>query len=121
VTRNRFGWGTPSRPFHRDELDILLDGRSTRTHASQGEQRCVALALRLATHELRREESSEPPVLLLDDVFSELDPYRSAALVELLPKGQVLLTTAVDPPPAVGNHQVVEVSDGALVSQGTRP
>lgn len=100
---------------HRDELEIRLGGRSTRTHASQGEQRCVALALRLATHDLRRAEASDPPVLLLDDVFSELDPYRSAALVELLPEGQVILTTAVDPPAVVGDHQVVEVSDGALV------
>lgn len=100
---------------HRDELEIRLGGRSTRTHASQGEQRCVALAMRLATHDLRRVDASEPPVLLLDDVFSELDPYRSAALIDLLPKGQVLLTTAVAPPSVVGEHQVVEVCDRALV------
>ena len=104
---------------HRDELEIELAGRPARTHASQGEQRCVALALRLATHELRRKDASEPPVLLLDDVFSELDPYRSAALVDRLPAGQVLLTTAVDPPPAVGAHQVVEVTAGAILAQGT--
>ena len=53
--------------------------------------------MRLATHELCRRDLIEPPVLLLDDVFSELDAYRAAALVELLPPGQVLLTTAVDP------------------------
>ena len=61
--------------------------RPARTHASQGEQRCVALALRLATHELRRGDLAEPPVLLLDDVFSELDARRAAALVDAAPPG----------------------------------
>jgi DNA replication and repair protein RecF len=103
---------------HRDDLDLAIGARPTRTHASQGEQRCVALALRLATHELRRAELPEPPVLLLDDVFSELDARRAAALVELLPPGQVLLTTAVDPPPMVHADRVVEVEQGRL--GGTR-
>ena len=92
---------------HRDELELGIGTRPARTHASQGEQRCVALALRLATHELRRGDLPEPPVLLLDDVFSELDARRAAALVELLPPGQVLLTTAVDPPPVVQADRVV--------------
>ncbi len=101
---------------HRDDLELSIAARPTRTHASQGEQRCVALALRLATHELRRGDLPEPPVLLLDDVFSELDAYRAAALVELLPPGQVLLTTAVDPPPVVHAGRVVEVAGGRLGS-----
>ena len=106
---------------HRDELEISVGPGPARTHASQGEQRCVALALRLATHELRRRQATEPPVLLLDDVFSELDARRSAALVEQLPAGQVLLTTAVDPPPAVTADRVVEVAEGSVSSVGGRP
>jgi DNA replication and repair protein RecF len=74
----------------------------------------VALALRLASHELRRLTGDEAPVLLLDDVFSELDARRSASLVEQLPPGQVLLTTAVDPPPTVTPDRVVEVVDGRV-------
>jgi len=101
---------------HRDDLELLIGTRPTRTHASQGEQRCVALSMRLATHELRRGDLPEPPVLLLDDVFSELDAQRAAALVELLPPGQVLLTTAVDPPPVVQPGRVVEVAAGTLSS-----
>jgi len=101
---------------HRDELEISVGPGPARTHASQGEQRCVALALRLATHELRRRGAPEPPVLLLDDVFSELDARRSAALVDQLPAGQVLLTTAVDPPPAVTPDRVVDVAQGRLSS-----
>jgi DNA replication and repair protein RecF len=105
---------------HRDELEIGVGPGAARTHASQGEQRCVALALRLATHELRRRSADEPPVLLLDDVFSELDARRSSSLVEQLPAGQVLLTTAVDPPPMVTPDRVVEVSGGRLSSVGGR-
>ncbi|HXX89606.1 MAG TPA: DNA replication and repair protein RecF [Acidimicrobiales bacterium] len=103
---------------HRDELELSVDGRPARTHASQGEQRCVALALRLATHAAATARSPEAPTLLLDDVFSELDPRRAAALVEQLPPGQVLLTTAVDPPPVVAADRVVEVADGTLVGAG---
>jgi DNA replication and repair protein RecF len=106
---------------HRDELEICVGPGPARTHASQGEQRCVALALRLATHELRRRTTTEPPVLLLDDVFSELDPRRSACLVEQLPAGQVLLTTAVDPPPAVTPDRVVRVAEGTLSGGADRP
>jgi len=106
---------------HRDELEIELQGSPARTHASQGEQRCIALALRTATHDLRRRTAAEPPVLLLDDVFSELDTYRSTALVDRLPQGQVLLTTAVDPPDVVGALQVVEVVDGGLITQPCEP
>jgi len=91
---------------HRDELVILLDGMPARTHASQGEQRCVALALRLASHQLATTRFGEPPTLLLDDVFSELDDNRAALLAECLPKGQVLLATAVDPPSALSGSVV---------------
>jgi DNA replication and repair protein RecF len=101
---------------HRDDLELSIGPRPARTHASQGEQRCVALAMRLASHELRRGDLPEPPVLLLDDVFSELDAQRAAALVELLPPGQVLLTTAVDPPPVVQAGRVVEVAEGRLTA-----
>ena len=84
---------------HRDELALSIDGRAARTHASQGEQRSLALALRLAGHHVVANEIGAAPVLLLDDVFSELDPTRSAALLAHLPAGQTLLTTAGGLPP----------------------
>jgi DNA replication and repair protein RecF len=99
---------------HRDELHIALNGLPARTHASQGEQRCLALALRLATHREVQREHGEPPVLLLDDVFSELDPARSAALVEALPEGQAFLTTAGPLPGGIEVSAVVQVSPGFL-------
>lgn len=81
---------------HRDEPRVWLGGRSTRTQASQGEQRSTALALRLAAYELLRERVGTAPILLLDDVFSELDVRRADAVRELLPVGQVFVTTARD-------------------------
>src|SRR6202043_2111782 len=79
---------------HRDDVAVWLDDLSGRTHASQGEQRSLALSLRLAGHGVVTEEAGDEPVLLLDDVFSELDPSRAAALLAHLPSGQALLTTA---------------------------
>jgi DNA replication and repair protein RecF len=97
---------------HRDDVELTIGPHPARTHASQGEQRSLALALRLATHDLRRAEQADAPVLLLDDVFSELDARRAAALVALLPPGQVLLTTAVDLPPLVHAGLVIDVVGG---------
>jgi len=101
---------------HRDDLDVSLDGRAARTHASQGEQRSVALALRLAGHHLVAEVTGSWPVLLLDDVFSELDVTRAAALVRALPEGQALLTTAVGLPPGAMPELVVRVREGRLLT-----
>jgi DNA replication and repair protein RecF len=103
---------------HRDELAIALDGLPARTHASQGEQRSLALALRLGVHRLLTERLQTAPVLLLDDVFSELDPDRSAALLAHLPSGQGVVTTAGPLPEDARPEQVVQVVDGALVVDG---
>ena len=103
---------------HRDELELTLGGLAGRTHASQGEQRSLALALRLAAHQLATERLGSAPVLLLDDVFSELDPYRSRALLEGLPPGQSLLTTALPPPPEVDAAAVYTVEPAGVVSRG---
>jgi DNA replication and repair protein RecF len=71
---------------HRDDLALSLDGSAARVFASQGQQRTVALALRLAEIDYVRRETGEEPLLLLDDVFSELDPLRRTALVALIGK-----------------------------------
>ena len=94
---------------HRDDLLLALDGRAARTHASQGEQRCLALALRLGVHQLVRSATELVPTLLLDDVFSELDPRRSRALVAELPDGQSILTTAAPLPEGISVARVVGV------------
>ena len=100
---------------HRDEFDITLASLTARTHASQGEQRSLALALRLAAHALVTDTTATTPVLLLDDVFSELDAQRCDALVRALPPGQTLLTTAGELPPAIRPEHTIRIADGRLV------
>ena len=99
---------------HRDELELILAGRPARTHASQGEQRTFALALRLASHRVVTDATGTSPVLLLDDVFSELDAKRSDALLANLPDGQTLLTTAGALPSATRPDLVVRVVAGTI-------
>jgi DNA replication and repair protein RecF len=94
---------------HRDDLLLEIEAREARTHASQGEQRCLALALRLGVHQLIRDRTPLVPTLLLDDVFSELDPARSRALVAELPPGQSILTTASPLPEGIAVAQLLPV------------
>jgi DNA replication and repair protein RecF len=81
---------------HRDEPNLLLDGRPTRTRASQGEQRTAALALRIGAYRIIEQIRDHRPILLLDDVFSELDIERAERVVSLIEDGQVFVTTARD-------------------------
>ncbi len=87
--------GTSTCGPHRDDLGMSLAGLDARVFASQGEQRSLALALRLAERELASEAGGEEPILLLDDVFSELDEERRSHLVALVESsGQTIATTA---------------------------
>lgn len=95
---------------HRDDVELSLEGRDARRQASQGEQRSLALALRLAGHELVRQQRGVDPLLLLDDVFSELDPIRSNRLLGLLPVGQTLVTTASPLPAELSPAAVIDLA-----------
>ena len=78
----------------RDDLRVLLGGREVAAHASRGQQRTIILALKLAETDLLGADGPRP-IVLLDDVFSELDPDRATRLSELLAgRGQVIVTTA---------------------------
>ena len=103
---------------HRDDVALTVGGLPARTHASQGEQRSLALALRLAAHQVVTDEVGEPPLLLLDDVFSELDAERSRALLDHLPVGQALLTTTGPVPAGARPERVLEMADGGIVPAG---
>lgn len=84
--------GVTSIGPHRDDLEISLDGESLKPYASQGQQRSAVLSLKLAELEIIREDTGELPVLLLDDVMSELDIIRRHSLLEGIEQAQVLLT-----------------------------
>jgi DNA replication and repair protein RecF len=104
---------------HRDEWRLLVAELDSRTHASQGEQRTLALALRLAGHRTVTAAIDDEPVLLLDDVFSELDDHRGNALVARLTGGQTLVTTAGSLPPAVEPAMRLRIADGRVADERT--
>lgn len=98
---------------HRDDLVMRLGERDSRTRASQGEQRTLALAVRLAAHAAVRRKTGGSPLLLLDDVFSELDAQRADALAGALPAAQTIITTArADEAPVGGRRWLV--GEGAV-------
>jgi DNA replication and repair protein RecF len=101
---------------HRDDWRLSIDGLDARRYASQGEQRSLALAVRLAGHVVISDVVGEPPVLLLDDVFSELDEARANNLVAHMPIAQALVTTAGTLPPGLPAERVVWVAGGRITS-----
>lgn len=105
---------------HRDDLILCLGGRMASVFGSEGQQRTLALALKLAQSGLIESVARQPPLLLLDDIFGELDPLRRNALLDALPAhAQWLVTTThldwldAAPPGPVWNLQ-----GGKLVSAG---
>jgi len=116
--RQREAWnGVSLVGPQRDDLRADLDGRDVAAHASRGQQRTIILALKLAETDLLGVDGPRP-IVLLDDVFSELDPDRAARLSELLSgRGQVIVTTA-DPgtleASRPGAAAVWRIVDGAL-------
>ncbi|MGY6500764.1 MAG: DNA replication/repair protein RecF [Acidimicrobiales bacterium] len=99
---------------HRDDLELWIGSLPARTHASQGEQRSLTFALRMAGHTLVADTIGVPPVLILDDVFSELDPTRSRALLESIPASQTVLTTAGALPEGSRPELTLTVADGRV-------
>ncbi|HEV3130035.1 MAG TPA: DNA replication and repair protein RecF [Solirubrobacteraceae bacterium] len=105
---------------HRDELTTRLADRELRAFGSQGQQRVSLLALLLAERDAIAAQRDAPPLMLLDDVLSELDPVRRRALIDLLrsePGQSVITTTDPDHVPGVDGVDVrwLEVSDGQVL------
>ena len=103
-------WG-----IHRDDIDITLNGVCARIFASQGQQRSLALAMKLAEGEICRESCSEHPVYLFDDVLSELDTRRRDYLTSRIYDKQVILTTC-EPSELkrLGEANVIKVQNGTF-------
>ena len=81
---------------HKDDFEVLLNGISAKTYASQGQTRTAALSLKLGAREIFQQETGEWPVLLLDDVLSELDPRRQEFVLNRIQGGQVFITCCED-------------------------
>ena len=82
--------------IHRDDLNIQIDGIDLRSYGSQGQKRSAAISLKLSEIQLVKEIKGEYPVVLLDDIFSELDKGRQCMLLESIRHTQTFITTAED-------------------------
>lgn len=117
--------GTSVGP-HRDDLAIRIDGREARLYGSQGQQRTSVLAMKLATLEIGRQRFGGPPVLLLDDILSDLDEHRRSLLVEIVLEqaGQAVLTCTearAAGPGILDRARVFEVRQGTIQAVRERP
>ena len=99
------GAGSTLWGVHKDDIDIKLNDKSARTFASQGQQRSLALAMKLAEGEVCAQICGEKPVFLFDDVFSELDSSRRAYLSGKMTDRQVIMTTC-EPQGSVGGRMI---------------
>jgi len=110
--------GSTSIGPHRDDLRVLLDGHDARGYASQGQQRTAVVSLKLAEAELVARRTGERPVLLLDDVLSELDLERRGALLRHVGSGGQVVITSVDvgpfPPDLIAGATVWSVEAGQV-------
>ena len=100
---------------HKDDLTVEIDGQSARQYASQGQTRTAALSLKLACREFFKEDTGEWPVLLLDDVLSELDAKRQSFVLERITGGQVLITCCEDDKDVSAGGKRFHIKDGELV------
>ncbi len=110
--------GSTSVGPHHDDLRVLLDGHEARAYGSQGQQRTAVVGLKLAEAELVERRAGERPVLLLDDVLSELDGERRAALLGQVAQGGQVIVTSVEagpfPADLIARSMVWTVSDGRI-------
>lgn len=112
--------GTTTAGPHRDDIEVSLGEFVSRTQGSHGEQHSLGLALRIAVHQVVTERWGTPPVVVLDDVLSALDPKRAVALFErvldILPFRQVLVTSAHPLPSTPRITHWLHVEAGSITS-----
>jgi len=103
---------------HRDDLLLHLNGMAAAEFGSEGQQRTLALALKLAQSRILQEQTGQPPVLLIDDIFGELDPIRRNRLLQKLPPGsqKFITTTFLDWHDAPGQSSQFLLENGKLLA-----
>ena len=99
---------------HRDDIYFGLNGKDARNFASQGQQRSIVLALKFAELEIFEKELGEEPILVLDDVFSELDTTRQRRLYEKVSKYQTIITGTQFKFKPVSNYETIRVKEGVV-------
>lgn len=101
---------------HKDDLVAQINGQPARQYASQGQTRTAALSLKLAERELFRDDTGQWPILLLDDVLSELDARRQDFVLRRITGGQVILTGCEAPDGSFPEGRTLHIVQGKLVN-----
>ena len=101
---------------HKDDLVARINGQPARQYASQGQTRTAALSLKLAERELFRDDTGQWPILLLDDVLSELDARRQDFVLRRITGGQVILTGCEAPDGSFPEGRTLHIVQGKLVN-----
>ena len=101
---------------HKDDLVARINGQPARQYASQGQTRTAALSLKLAERELFRDDTGQWPILLLDDVLSELDARRQDFVLRRITGGQVILTGCETPDGSFPEGRTLHIVQGKLVN-----
>lgn len=104
--------GTTLYGVHKDDIDIYLNDREARSFCSQGQQRCLALAMKLGEGEISRQVTGEYPVFLFDDIFGELDSKRKEYVTNGIKKCQVIITSCEKDGLENVAGNVIEVNQG---------
>ena len=106
---------TTERGPHRDDLELVLNGRPAKQFASEGQQRCLVIALRLAQAAYFRAKGGVTPVLLCDDVLGELDPTRRERFWASLEGEPQVIATGTSLPADAAGWQVLTVEAGRVL------
>jgi DNA replication and repair protein RecF len=108
-------YGSTLYGIHKDDLKIDINGKDGRFYASQGQQRSLALAMKMAEGEISREATGEYPVFLLDDVLSELDEKRKQYVMSSIDKRQVIITTCEPSVFKGDNESFIRIKEGKRI------
>ncbi|MCK9479312.1 MAG: DNA replication/repair protein RecF [Firmicutes bacterium] len=111
-------FGTSLVGPHRDDFEVFINEKEAKIYGSQGQQRTAALALKIGQLLLIKEKTSQPPILLLDDVFSELDETRQSYLIDKISGMQVIITCTALPKHSKGKKIKIEDVGGNVSALG---
>ena len=107
--------GYTSAGIHREDIDIYMDGKKAGEYASQGQQRSIVIAMKLAESDIMQQVTDVAPAVLLDDVLSELDPKRQEFVLSRIRGGQVFITCCEDDRlPKLLGGKVLHIKEGTI-------
>ncbi|MEN8662897.1 MAG: DNA replication/repair protein RecF [Lentimonas sp.] len=109
--------GSTQKGPHRDDFQLNLEVGGAREYASDGQQRGLCVALRIAQAKIFEERLGIRPVILADDVLGELDPHRKAGFWRACPESYQIIATGTEMPPNIGDWSVYAVCDGCFEKQ----